>query len=66
MTTLIDSQRRVMTSGEVAAYYRVDVKTVARWDTTGVLKAAFRTPGGHRRFWESDVLAAGQPAGGTR
>ena len=38
-----------MTSAEVAALFRVDVKTVARWTKQGKL-ACFRTAGGHRRF----------------
>lgn len=57
---------RLMTSGEVAEYFRVAPKTVIRWDDEGRLKAAIRTPGGHRRFRESDVIAAGKPAGGAR
>lgn len=48
---------RVMTPAEVARFFRVDPKTVARWAQAGRL-ASFRTPGGHRRFKESDVLAA--------
>ena len=34
----------------------MDAKTVSRWATSGKL-ASIRTPGGHRRFRESDVRA---------
>jgi excisionase family DNA binding protein len=45
---------RLLTPGEVAALFRVDPKTVARWATSGRLDS-IRTPGGHRRFRDSDV-----------
>lgn len=45
---------KVLTPTEVARLFRVDPKTVTRWATDGKL-AGFRTPGGHRRFWQSDV-----------
>ena len=63
MTQLND---RLMTPAEVAEYYAVEQRTVTRWVTAGRLKVARVTPGGHRRFWESDVIAAGLPEGGTR
>jgi len=47
---------RLLTPGEVAAMFRVDPKTVTRWAAAGRL-ASLRTPGGHRRFWESEVRA---------
>lgn len=47
---------RLMTPSEVATVFRVDPKTVTRWAAAGRL-ASIRTPGGHRRFWESDVQA---------
>lgn len=52
----------LMTPGEVAAYFRVNPKTVTRWALEGKL-ACVRTPGGHRRYKESDVraMAAGTP-----
>ncbi|EWC63449.1 excisionase/Xis, DNA-binding [Actinokineospora spheciospongiae] len=43
-----------MTPGEVAALFRVDPKTVTRWATAGRI-GSIRTPGGHRRFRESEV-----------
>jgi excisionase family DNA binding protein len=45
-----------MTPGEVARAFCVDSKSVQRWSKTGKL-TAIRTPGGHRRFLVSDVLA---------
>lgn len=47
---------RLITPGEVAALFRVDPKTVTRWAAGGRIDSV-RTPGGHRRFWESEVLA---------
>ena len=44
----------LLTPGEVAAIFRVDPKTVTRWASTGRLRSV-RTPGGHRRFKESEV-----------
>ena len=43
-----------MTPGEVAAMFRVDPKTVTRWASAGRI-GSIRTPGGHRRFRESEV-----------
>ncbi|MCA1823098.1 MAG: BldC family transcriptional regulator [Mycobacteriales bacterium] len=43
-----------MTPGEVAALFRVDPKTVTRWAVAGRI-GSVRTPGGHRRFRESEV-----------
>jgi excisionase family DNA binding protein len=45
---------RMLTPAEVAKLFRVDPKTVARWATQGKIPAC-RTPGGHRRFPESEV-----------
>lgn len=46
---------RLLTPGEVAALFRVDPKTVTRWATAGRI-GSIRTPGGHRRFRESEVM----------
>jgi excisionase family DNA binding protein len=46
----------LLTPGEVAKMLRVDPKTVARWAAAGQMPS-IRTPGGHRRFRESDVRA---------
>ena len=53
---------RLLTSTEVAAMFRVDVKTVTRWARAGRLPSV-RTPGGHHRYQESavrELLADGQ------
>lgn len=47
---------RLMTPGEVASLFRVDPKTVSRWAISGRIPSV-RTPGGHRRFHETDVRA---------
>jgi excisionase family DNA binding protein len=46
----------LLTPGEVAALFRVDPKTVTRWAAAGRI-SSIRTPGGHRRFRESEVHA---------
>ncbi len=54
---------RLLTPGEVASLFRVDPKTVTRWAAAGRINS-LRTPGGHRRFRESEVraLLGGTPA----
>lgn len=47
---------RLLTPAEVAALFRVDPKTVTRWAVAGRI-SSLRTPGGHRRFRETDVRA---------
>ena len=47
---------RLLTPGEVASMFRVDPKTVTRWAAAGRI-GSIRTPGGHRRFRESEVRA---------
>lgn len=46
----------LMTPAEVAALFRVDPKTVARWSDSGKIPS-IRTLGGHRRFRRADVMA---------
>lgn len=46
----------LLTPGEVAAMFRVDPKTVARWAAAGRI-ARIRTPGGHSRYRESEIRA---------
>lgn len=48
--------RELLTPKEVAAMFRVDAKTVARWAANGKLKS-LKTPGGHHRFYADDVRA---------
>lgn len=51
-----DSEVRLLTSGQVAALYRVHRKTVCRWADDGLIPS-FRTPGGHHRFREHEIRA---------
>ena len=46
----------LLTPSEVAAMFRVNHKTVTRWAASGRI-TSIRTPGGHRRFRESEVRA---------
>jgi len=57
---------RLLTPGEVAMLFRVDPKTVTRWAAAGRI-SSIRTPGGHRRFRESEVraLLEGGPTAAT-
>ena len=48
------STDRLLTPGEVADMFRVDPKTVTRWAAAGRV-GSIRTPGGHRRFRESEI-----------
>jgi excisionase family DNA binding protein len=61
----VDAGDRLLTPGEVAALFRVDPKTVTRWAAAGRI-GSIRTPGGHRRFRESEVraLLAGEGTAG--
>lgn len=60
MTTSTQSHEelgeQLLTPSEVATLFRVDPKTVTRWATAGRI-GSIRTPGGHRRFRESEVKA---------
>ncbi len=49
-----ESSERLLTPGEVALMFRVDPKTVTRWASAGRI-GSIRTPGGHRRFRETEV-----------
>lgn len=49
-----NQSERLLTPGEVATLFRVDPKTVTRWASAGRI-GSIRTPGGHRRFRESEV-----------
>jgi excisionase family DNA binding protein len=47
---------KLLTPADVAALFNVDPKTVTRWAKAGKLKC-IRTPGGHRRYRTSEVMA---------
>lgn len=49
-----NTPERLLTPGEVAQMFRVDPKTVTRWASSGRI-GSIKTPGGHRRFRESEV-----------
>ena len=52
----------LLTPAEVALLFRVNPKTVTRWDQQGRLHS-IRTPGNHRRYYEAEMLwlLAGRP-----
>ena len=54
VTSQTNGNERLLTPGEVASLFRVDPKTVTRWASAGRI-GSIRTPGGHRRFRESEV-----------
>lgn len=49
-------QPELLTPAEVAAAFRVDSKTVARWALAGKL-TSIRTIGGHRRYYQAEIDA---------
>ena len=52
----------LLTPAQVASIFKVDSKTVSRWAKQGKL-TSYRTPGGHRRYKEAEVLAlSGAPS----
>lgn len=52
----MNAEDRLLTRAEVAAMFSVRPYTVSRWAKRGLI-ASIRTPGGHRRFRESEVRA---------
>jgi excisionase family DNA binding protein len=59
---MIEPFERLLTPAEVARAFQVDPKTVTRWAKLGKIDSV-RTPGGHRRFRDSEVrrlLRAGE------
>ena len=52
----VSAQEKLLTPSEVATLFRVDPKTVTRWEKAGKL-TAIKTLGGHRRYRESEVKA---------
>ena len=55
-TVTNENTERLLTPHQVAAMFRVDPKTVTRWASNGWI-GSIRTPGGHRRFRETEVRA---------
>jgi excisionase family DNA binding protein len=52
----VPAHEDLLTPAEVAAMFRVDPKTVTRWAQAGRV-SSIRTPGGHRRYRESEIRA---------
>ncbi len=52
----VPAQDRWLTLGQACRLLNVDESTLRRWADAGQVRT-FRTPGGHRRFAESDVSA---------
>lgn len=52
----VSETKELMTPSEVAAVLRVDAKTVTRWAERGLIRA-IKTPGGHNRFYRTDIDA---------
>ena len=61
----IREEDRLLTPAEVALLFRVDAKTVARYALAGKLGRVVVTPGGHRRFYETDIRALLAGRGGN-
>lgn len=63
----LETEERLFTTGEVAALFRVEPKTVTRWaKATPPKLSSVRTLGGHRRFRETEVRALLEASGITR
>jgi excisionase family DNA binding protein len=52
----VTATKKLMTPREVGKALKVDPKTVGRWAERGLLRS-IRTPGGHLRFYASDIDA---------
>jgi excisionase family DNA binding protein len=55
-----DELPRLLTGTEVAALFRVDRSTIARWADAGLIPSIL-TPGGTRRYPEADIRALLEP-----
>ena len=53
-----DDADRLLTPAEAAALRRVSPRSLRYWNSLGILDAE-KTPGGHRRYRESKILALG-------
>ena len=54
MHIIMERTERLLTPAKFAHIFGVDPKTVTRWAAAGLI-GSIRTPGGHRRFRESEV-----------
>jgi DNA-binding transcriptional MerR regulator len=53
-STRQDRTDRLITPAEAATLRGVSPRSLRRWNTLGLLDAE-KTPGGHRRYWLSEV-----------
>ena len=57
-----DDADRLLTPAEAAALRRVSPRSLRYWNAIGLIGAE-KTPGGHRRYWLSEIRALGtEPA----
>lgn len=61
----MNQDERLLTRGEVASLFRVDPQTVSRWAASGRITGV-QTPGGTRRFRESEIRALLAVPGGAQ
>jgi len=54
MSSTAQPQAEVMSPGRAAAALGISIETLRRWEKAGKI-AAFRTPGGQRRFDRSEI-----------
>jgi len=54
---LVENAGALLTPGEVARLFRVDPKTVTRWEKDGRLSSV-KTLGGHRRYPKAQITHA--------
>lgn len=50
------TSEKFLTPGEVATLFRVNTRTVTRWDAAGLINS-IRTPGGTRRYRAAEAWA---------
>lgn len=53
----MEQQVAYISTSEVARVFGVDRSTVSRWVTSGTLRPAITTPGGHHKFTRDAVNA---------
>ena len=56
----MEHPERLLTPRQVALIFRVDPKTVTRWAAAGRI-GSIRTPGGHRRYRETESPPCSPP-----
>jgi len=56
MTSQLRGFSMMLSTGQVADIFGVNVRTIARWTQQGKLEA-IKTPGGHNRYFEHRIRA---------